>query len=288
MGEMNDTRQKWGQVEDGVRLRYWDSGGGDGKRPFLMLHGWSQCAVEFKRQFEALAQSRRVLAPDFRGHGDSDKPDAGAGHVSVHARDVHAFLRTLNLGEVDILGHSMGCEVIWQYISVYGQDDFGKIILADQGPSLTARPGWSEEDCARWGALFPAPGALWDFSAAVKAADTAESLADLIAMLFTPDISREDLLWFAAQNLKTPRDVAADLLIDDCIQDWRDAIGKICKPTLVIGGEASAVPAASQKWIAEQIPGARVEIFSAAEGGSHFMFWENPNKFNELVNDFLG
>ena len=34
-----------------------------------------------------------------------------------------------------------------------------------------------------------------------------------------------------------------------------------------------------QQWIADQIPGARVEIFEAEEGGSHFMWLENPAKF---------
>ena len=40
--------------------------------------------------------------------------------------------------------------------------------------------------------------------------------------------------------------------------------------------------------IAVQIPGADCIIFAADEGGSHFMFYENPEKFNAVVEDFLG
>ena len=59
-------------------------------------------------------------------------------------------------------------------------------------------------------------------------------------------------------------------------------------PTLVIGGRVSVVSWQSQAWIHEQIAGARLEIFEEHEGGQHFMFIENPAKFNQLVGDFIG
>ena len=85
-----------------------------------------------------------------------------------------------------------------------------------------------------------------------------------------------------------PGFVAADLLMDHCMLDWRDVIRRIDRPTLVVGGAKSIFPAQSQEWIAAQIPGARVSIFAEEEGGSHFMFYENPQAFNALVRDFLG
>ena len=60
-----------------------------------------------------------------------------------------------------------------------------------------------------------------------------------------------------------------------------------CLMTLVIGGAASIFPAHTQEWLAEQIPGAEYVIFGAEEGGSHFMFYENPEKFNAVVEGFL-
>jgi len=50
----------------------------------------------------------------------------------------------------------------------------------------------------------------------------------------------------------------------------------------------SVFPAVSQEWIARQIPGARLEIFAEKDGGSHFMCFENPARFNAVVRDFLG
>ena len=58
--------------------------------------------------------------------------------------------------------------------------------------------------------------------------------------------------------------------------------------TLVIGGELATIfPPAAARWIAAQIPPAELSIFSAAERSSHFMFWENPEKFNALLRSFI-
>jgi len=56
----------------------------------------------------------------------------------------------------------------------------------------------------------------------------------------------------------------------------------------VIGGRVSAVSWMSVEWTARQIKCARLEIFEEGEGGNHFMFIENPEKFNRIVKQFVG
>jgi pimeloyl-ACP methyl ester carboxylesterase len=90
-----------------------------------------------------------------------------------------------------------------------------------------------------------------------------------------------------------PAEYAARLLIDHGSQDWRDAIRHVVAPlnlpTLVVGGAlATLFPPEAQAWIAAQIPRATLSIFSAEERGSHFLFRENPAKFNALVRAFAG
>jgi pimeloyl-ACP methyl ester carboxylesterase len=65
-------------------------------------------------------------------------------------------------------------------------------------------------------------------------------------------------------------------------------IPNITLPTLVVGGRASVVPWKSQVWIQKQVRGSRIEIFEENEAGSHFMFMENPDKFNRIVREFIG
>ena len=104
---------------------------------------------------------------------------------------------------------------------------------------------------------------------------------------FTPDFPEQSLPFIAEENFKFPRHLAAQLLRDAAFGDWRDVIKRIECPTLVVGGEASMFTGDSQRWIASQIPNAEVEIFPASEGGSHFMFVENQDRFNSRVLAFL-
>jgi hypothetical protein len=55
-----------------------------------------------------------------------------------------------------------------------------------------------------------------------------------------------------------------------------------------IAATTSAMPWQSQEWIHRQIKGSQFEVFEEAEGGQHFMFIENPEKFNRLVMEYLG
>jgi non-heme chloroperoxidase len=69
--------------------------------------------------------------------------------------------------------------------------------------------------------------------------------------------------------------------------DYRDVLPRIRRPTLCITGAASPLGAEAMPWIASQIPHARLSVIGAAEGGSHFMYLENPEAFNAEVRNFL-
>jgi len=140
---------------------------------------------------------------------------------------------------------------------------------------------------ANYGCLIPNFDALTAFEQAVLAANTVDAHKEVIRGMFTSSIGEEDLGWFASENLKLPREYAVRLLHDNCILDWRSEIQRISLPTLVFGAEPRTHSAHSQQWIAAQIPGAAVDIFEADQGGSHFMFYENADRFNTQVTAFL-
>lgn len=80
---------------------------------------------------------------------------------------------------------------------------------------------------------------------------------------------------------------AAKLYFNNICQDFRDVFYKINIPTLLITGESSLHPWQSHKWMHEQIKNSKLEIFSEDEGGSHFLFVENPERFNKIIMNFL-
>lgn len=268
---------------DGAILNYIESGKG---QPLVLIPGWSQTAAMYKHQIEVFSKTHRVIAVDMRGHGESSKPPHGY-RMARLAIDLHELLEGLRLNDVAIAGHSMGCSVIWSYWDQFGADRLSKIVLIDQSPSVSYWPGWSDEEKQLAGALFDGKG-LYDTCAALAGPDGVTTTAGLVNdLFFTKSYSRTELQWVLAENLKFPRESAAKLLLDHCAQDWRDTIPRINLPTLVVGGKASFIHPRSQEWIARQIPGAQVSIFEAAEGGGHFMFMENPAKFNAILAGFL-
>lgn len=269
-------------TSDNVRLHYIEAGRG---KTVVLIPGWSQTAAQFKHQISGLSDKYHVIAIDMRGHGESDKPDHG---YRIHrlSEDVHEFLVAHGLTDVTIGGHSMGCSVIWGYWELYGSDRLSKILLIDQMPMITGNPIWSEQETQDAGAIFT-PVSLYETINALAGPDGVATTEGFITGMYTPQFSRDELAWVIAQNLKMPRKYAADLLYDHATNDWRDVIPYISIPTLVVGAKGSLVGWKSQIWVASQIRDAQVEIFEVEEGGNHFMFMENPDKFNRIVRNFI-
>ena len=270
------------QISDGAELHMLEAGAG---QPLLMLPGWSQTAAMYRYQLEGLSDRYRVIALDHRGHGQSSHMRSGY-RIARLAMDLHEVMSQLELESTAVLGHSMGNAVLWSHWDLFGRDRFSRMIIAEQPPTLLGRPAWSQEKRDLAGCIMD-PDELAENCDALVGFDANSFSADFVKGMFSPRISSEDLAFVVNENLSMPRQGAARLLQDTATADWRDLIPKIDIPTLVICGEESLVPTASQMWIQENIPGSRIERMTGAEGGSHFMFWEGYERFNQLVADFM-
>jgi pimeloyl-ACP methyl ester carboxylesterase len=278
-----EIKEGYFTTNDGYRLHYIEAGSG---KPLVMIPGWSQTAAQFRHQIEGLSDKYRVIALDMRGHGESDKPTHG---YRIHrlSKDVHEFLTANNLTGVTLAGHSMGCSVIWGYWELFGADRVARLILIDQMPMITMNPIWAEQEKIDAGAILD-KDSLYGVTNALAGADGVTTTEGFISGMFTKQYPADQVQWVIQQNLKFPRAYAARLLYDHATNDWRDVLPKITVPTLIVGGKVSLVGWRSQVWMGTQIPGAQVEIFEEDEGGNHFMFMENPKKFNQLVRQFMG
>ena len=271
------------KTSDGVRLSLLESGHGP---PIVLLPGWSQSAAMFRHQFEGLSASHRLIALDWRGHGESEKVDFGY-RLSRFAMDLQDVLCACELDATAVLGHSMGNAVLWCHWEMFGRDRVRQMVIAEQPPSLLSRPEWSPAERELIGCLCDA-GELMQNCESIRGADGREFRAEFVTGMLSGAISTEDRAFIIEENLRVPPAAAAALLFETSVADWRDVIRRIDLPTLICAGEGSVVPLASQRWIRDQISGARLEVFSADEGGSHFMFWESPKRFNRVVAEFLG
>lgn len=270
------------QTDDGVKLSYTQSGPSDGQ-PILFIPGWRQAAAEWRKQVEHFSTAGfRVTTYDMRGHGESEKPEFGY-RISRFAADLNDVLAELELKDVAIVGHSMGSSIVWAWWDQYpdAHDALGAFVVADQSAVMVQNPAWTEEESAGLAATFT-PVQVYEI-----ANDMAAQTPVLLQSMFTESISEEDYKWIVKQNAKMSDENAAALLLDHAFKDWRDVLPRITVPSLVLAGNASIFPHGGIEWVASQIPDAEQYTFSTEEKGSHFAFWENPEKFNSVVEEFL-
>ncbi|ARV58323.1 hypothetical protein BZZ01_06460 [Nostocales cyanobacterium HT-58-2] len=279
---MDKFQRKTFKTSDGADLSYISAGRG---KSIVLIHGWSQSAEQFKYQIPVFAERYHVIAVDLRGHGESEKVTYGY-RLSRLSKDIQELISVLQLEKPHLLGHSMGCAVIWSYLDLFGQDEIDRLVFVDQSPLYTSRPHWDSQEMEEAGAIVTSEQ-LNEVVYALESSEAEEVTRNTLAPMVTNAMPKEQFEWMVQCNLRCPRAIAATLLYNQFHMDWRDQIVKIRKPTLIVAGRKSIIPWKSQVWINKSIPHSELEIFEEVEGGGHFMFIENPEKFNRRVLQFL-
>jgi pimeloyl-ACP methyl ester carboxylesterase len=90
----------------GIRIHYAEAGDPAGE-PLVLLHGWPQHHYMWRRVIPLLADRFRIIAPDLRGFGWSDAPDASYAKTEFRD-DTIALLDALGLDRVRLAGHDWG------------------------------------------------------------------------------------------------------------------------------------------------------------------------------------
>ena len=270
-------------TRDGCRISYQVHG--NGPKTLVTTSGWSQTAAMFDRMIPLLGDDYTVVSYDHRNHGESGRSNNGARIASL-AGDLRELLDELSIARTHLMGHSMGCSVIWSFIDQFGTDRISSAVWIDQ-PSVCALVPWLQpEDAAEVGAIVDFQGAS-DFVTGVNGPDQHQVRAEFLRSMLTEDISSEDYDFLLAENLKLEMPFGARLLLDHIMQDWRDILPRVDVPSLVVGGEVSHVVPSSQEFNAAQIPRAKLLISTRAEGGAHFPFFEKPGPFASAIKEFI-
>lgn len=98
---------------NGIEVNLVHGGAGD---PVLLLHGYPQTHVLWHKVAPILARNHRVIAPDLRGYGDSDKPASEPDDHTVYckremARDMVGVMTALGHERWHVVGHDRGARV---------------------------------------------------------------------------------------------------------------------------------------------------------------------------------
>lgn len=132
--------------ESPLQLHVWEWPGTG--RPFVLLHGLASNATTWLTVGSMVAaQGHRVVAIDQRGHGHSDKPEAGYDFATV-ADDLHFLLQEMAIKAPIIAGQSWGGNVVLAYGARHPHAAH-RLVFVDGGfLDLQARPGMTWERVA--------------------------------------------------------------------------------------------------------------------------------------------
>jgi pimeloyl-ACP methyl ester carboxylesterase len=252
----------------GTSMAYADEGGGT---PVLLLHAFPLHRGMWAPQVSVLARQCRVVAVDFRGHGESG-PAANPWTIDDLATDVKNLLDHLSIPRAVLVGLSMGGYVMFAFYRRYADRVLG-LVLAD----TRAQADTEEGRAGRF--------------AMIQTAESkgAAAVADLmLPKLLSPALQADGDL---VRNVRAMIESApVGTIVGDlrAMADRPDSIPllqTITHPTLVIVGELDiGTPPSDAQTMARGIRNARLEIIPAA---AHLANLEQPDAFNRALLSFL-
>lgn len=114
-------------------------GGRAGAPPLVLLHGFPQNHAMWHRVAQQLAPHFRLVLPDLRGYGDSDKPPGGAEHVDYSKRtmaaDIAGLMQELGHARYAVCGHDRGARVAHR-LALDHSTAVTRLALLDIAPTL--------------------------------------------------------------------------------------------------------------------------------------------------------
>jgi len=100
---------------NGIRMGYYEAGPRDAEVPVILCHGWPEIAFSWRHQIKALGEAGiRVIAPDQRGYGATDRPEKVEDYDLDHLTgDLVGLMDHLGVERAVFVGHDWGGFVVW-------------------------------------------------------------------------------------------------------------------------------------------------------------------------------
>ena len=263
---------------DGVGIEYEVTGEG---RPVILLHGFPDSGRVWRHQVPALAAAGfRVIVPDLRGYGRSDKPAEVADYgMGQHLADVIAVLDHAGAERAHVVGHDWGAAISWVLATFFPGRVDHLAALSVGHPAAFAGAGLAQREKSWYMLLFQFPGVAerwlsdndWaNFRAWGGHPDADQVIADLEAAgSLTPALN-----WYRA--IVPPESLLAP----------RAELPPVQAPTMGVWSTGDiALTEAQMTGSAEQVSGPwRYEVLRDL---GHWMQVEDPAAVNRLLLDFL-
>ena len=266
---------------EGRRVNYVDYGEArDGSRPIVLVHGLAaswQCWLE---QIPRLAaEGRRVIAIDLPGFGASEMPREDIS-IAGFGRAIESLCDELDLGQVVVVGHSMGGFASAEFAIQYPERVERLVLQAAAGISTNDLRSDPLLAGARVVAGVMARGATKSRFFATR---PRLRYAALQVAIRHPSRIPADFAWELIEH--SGREGFEPALKAILTYDFRDRLSQIKCPTLIVwGSDDMLVPRKDADEYERVIPNSRKVVF---EDTGHSPMMERPEKFNDCLVEFL-
>jgi pimeloyl-ACP methyl ester carboxylesterase len=276
-----------------IHISYVEHGAGDDV--VLAIHGNLGCAEWLGLALPLLPPRLRVVVAEWRGCGDSDKPEPASDYsnytMATHAADMMGLLDALGIGRCHLYGHSTG-GIICSHMLVASPERFRKVLMLDPVTTLGLQlaPGQigvltqmkADADMAFAGLASAAPTLFRpETLVAGQRPQFAEFTSEAQRRLFVRLVERtrvlSDGIWFG-----TPHNLALEW-------DSGALAGRMPRMThehLVLYGKLDYwVPREQVDEMARRLPSCRLEVFPYV---GHSMNLEAPALFARIFAEYFG
>lgn len=263
-----------------VHLHVEDTGGSG--RPVVLIHGWPLSGASWAHQVAPLRDAGfRVVTYDRRGFGRSDKPSTGYDYDTL-AADLARLVEERDLRDVTLVGFSMGGGEVARYVANHGEDRLAAVVFAAAVP-----PFLMQTDDNPDGPLTKEAAA--ELEKGLRA-DRTTFFDGFARGFFSVDgelkVSEEELDRAIALCHQSSQTAALGCMKAFGTTDFRDDLGKVTVPTLVLHGDSDAiVPIEGSGALTHAaIPGSRLVVLAGAPHGCNV---SHAAEFNAALLEFL-
>jgi pimeloyl-ACP methyl ester carboxylesterase len=263
---------------DGIELDVLDEGEGP---PVLLVHGFPDSSHLWRGQVPALTGAGlRVIAPDMRGFGASDRPDAVEAYgIGRAVADLVGVLDALGVEHARVVGHDWGAAVAWLFAAIHpGRVE--RLVALSVGHPAANRRSIADREKAWYMLLFQFEGIAEELLSRDDWALFREWLRGdgdverYVADLGRPGALTAGLNWYRA-NLHPARELEA-----------RPPIPPVAAPTLGVWSTGdNYLREEPMLRSAEHVTGPW--RYERIEGAGHWMQLDATERLNALLVDFL-
>jgi len=253
---------------------------GDGA-PVLLLHGWPDTHEVWRDQITALAAAGyRVIAPDLRGFGASDRPEGVESYnILFLLADMVGVLDDLGVEKAHVVGHDWGAALAWA-LGAFVPDRVDHLVALSVGhPSAFVAAGFPQREKSWYMLLFQFEGVAeqWlsmDGWANLRAWSGHPGADEAIARLEEPGALTAGLNLYRAN-------VPPSALVEPAIE-----FPLVQAPTMALWGADEFALTEAQMTGSEAFVSGPFR-YERIEGAGHWLTLEVPDEVNRLLLDFL-